>query len=233
MPITPSPYQLKFDLDLPEEESSVTLSAEEVQARKDIAQAMLENPATWPKNDEGKPEKPFWFEHYLRLSAGRWPFRVAVLVAWLRTPKKYRWPKSQDELADMLGLSSDRQFSVWRTKNPQIDAAVHEAWKDRVLDGLADSIDAMLQVAAIPNYKGRGDRELHFKMAEIISDRMVVDDNKTDLSKLSFSEKLRLAGLDNPEAMLKLKQELAKNQSTVEIYSEDEDDAIGSDTVQP
>src|SRR3990172_4333937 len=103
MPVTPSAHQLSFDLDLPEEEPGIgNLSAEEIQARKDVAKAMLENPATWPKGVDGKPEQPFWFEHYLKLSEGRWPFRVAVLIAWLRTPKRYRWPKTQMELADML-----------------------------------------------------------------------------------------------------------------------------------
>lgn len=224
MPITPPSHQLTFDLDLPEEEVSSSLSAEQIQARKDAARALLENPATWPKDETGKPVKPFWYEDYLKLSVGRWPFRVAVLIAWLKTPKKYRWPKTQDELADMLGMSSDRQFTVWRAKNPQIEAMVNEAWKNRILDGLTDSIDAMLEVAAIPDYKGRGDRELHFKMADILTDRMVVNDGSNiDLSKLSFAEKLKLAGVNSPDDLIALREKLMKETSTIEDYSEEDD----------
>lgn len=233
MPISAPPYQLKFDLDLPEEEASSSLSAEQIQARRDAARALLENPATWPKGSDGKPEKPFWFDHYLRLTVGRWPFRVAVLIAWLRTPKKYRWPKTQDELADMLGMSSDRQFAVWRAKNPQIEAMVNEAWKDRVLDGLNDSIEAMLEVAAIPDYKGKGDRELHFKMADILTERMVLNNaGNVDLNKLSFEEKLRMAGLDDPEALIAFRNKLMEG-STVEVYTEDAEDGSGNVSDQP
>lgn len=232
MPISQPVYQLKFDLDLPEEESTSALSGDEIQARRDVARAMLENPETWPKDNQGKPIKPFWYEYYIKLSVGRWPFRVAVMIAWMATPKKYRWPKTQDELADLLGMSSDRQFSVWRAKNPQINAMVNEAWKERALDRLSDSMEAMFEVAAMPDYKGRGDRELHFKIAEILSDKVILDNSgNVDLSKLSFAEKLRLAGLDNPEALLALKKQLKENAVT-ENYSEDASDDAGSDAVQ-
>src|SRR3990170_8326636 len=93
-------HQLSFDWDLPEEEPGSALSAEEIQLRKDVARAFIENPVTWPKDKDGKPEKPYWFDRYVTLSETNWPFRVAVLTAWLETPKKYRYPKTQDELAD-------------------------------------------------------------------------------------------------------------------------------------
>jgi hypothetical protein len=234
MPITSPSYQLSFDLDLPEEEltgDSAHLSPEEIQARKDVARAMLENPDMWPKVN-GKPEKPFWYEEYMKLSVGQWPFRVAVLIAWLGTPRKYRWPKTQAELADMLGMASDRQFSVWRARNPQIDAIANKAWRDRVLNHLSDSVDAMLEVASQPDYKGRGDRELHFKMAEILKDQLLLNSTgNIDLSKLSFEEKLRLAGLDKPEELVALKKKLIAEQSAVEDYSEEPD--VAGDTDQP
>lgn len=227
MPISLLAHQLSFDWDLPEEESSSVLSADEIQLRKDVARAFIENPDTWPKDDAGKPQKPFWFDRYVTLSETRWPFRVAVLAAWLETPKKYRWPKTQDALADMLGMSSDRQFTVWMAKNPQIKAMVHNAWQEKVLDHLNDSMEAMFEVAAIPDYKGRGDRDLHFKLAKILSDTLIVDTNgNIDLSKLSFAEKLKLAGLDNPDALLALKSELAKKQSTADD-EEGQDDGRG------
>lgn len=233
MPI-PIAHQLSFDWDLPEEDSNSALSAEEIQLRKDVARAFVENPSTWPKDSDGKPEKPYWFDRYLTLSEARWPFRVAILTAWLETPKKYRWPKTQDQLADMLGMSSDRQFTVWMAKNPQIKAMVHSAWKEKALDRLNDSMDAMYEVAATADYKGKGDRELHFKVAGILNDTVIVDKSgNVDLSKLSFEEKLRLAGLDNPEALIALRSELAKRRAEMErlsIEENEESDASISDT---
>ncbi|MBI5964923.1 MAG: hypothetical protein HY863_15700 [Chloroflexi bacterium] len=229
MPISVPVYQLKFDLDLPEEDLNSALSPEDIQLRKDLARAFVENPETWEKDTNGKPVKPYWFDRYVTLSENRWPFRVAVLIAWLETPKKYRVPKTQDELADLLGMSSDRQFTVWIAKNPQIKAMVHEAWKERALDRINDSMEAMFEVAATPDYKGRGDRELHFKVAEILSDKVILDNSgNVDLNKLSFAEKLRLAGLDNPEALLALRKKLAEQQAVVENFTEEPD--VNSDT---
>lgn len=217
----PRPAQMTFEWDLPEDDPSSALSAEEIQLRKDLAKAFIENPETWEKDEEGKPIKPAWFETYVRLhEASHWPFRVAVLTAWLDTPRKYRWPKTQDALADMLGLTSDRQFSVWMAKNPQIKAFVHSTWQEKALDRLSDTMEAMFTVAATPDYKGRGDRELHLKLAKVLSDVVVFDKTgNVDLSNLSFDEKLRLAGLDNPEALIALREELAKRRTEIESLS--------------
>lgn len=229
------PNQLKFEWDLPEDESSSALSAEEIQFRKDLAEAFIRNPEHWEKDGEGKPIKPYWLDHAITLHEGkmRFPFRAAVLAAWLATPKKYRVPKTQDELADLLGLSSDRQFTIWMAKNPQIKAVAHTVWKERALDRVNDSMEAMFEVASRPDYKSKGDRELHFKVAEILSDKLVLDtQGKVDLSKLSFEEKLRLAGLDNAEALIQVREELAKRRAEMEHLSteEENDDASVSDT---
>lgn len=234
----PSPieHQLGFEWDLPEEESNSALSADEIQLRKDLAEAFIQNPAHWEKDAKGAPVPPYWLNQAITLHEGkmRFPFRVAVLTAWLCTPKKYRYPETQDKLANLLGLSSDRQFTVWMAKNPQIKAVVHSAWKENALDRLNDSMDAMYEVAAKPDYKGKGDRELHFKVAGILNDTVIVDKTgNVDLSKLSFEEKMRLAGLDNPEALIALRNELAKRRAEMERLSVEEDEesnAASSDT---
>lgn len=229
-------HQLGFEWDLPEEESGSVLSADEIQLRKDLAEAFIQNPAHWEKDAQGNPVPPYWLNQAITLHEGkmRFPFRAAVLTAWLCTPKKYRYPETQDQLADLLGLSSDRQFTVWMAKNPQIKAVVHSAWKENALDRLNDSMDAMYEVAAMPDYKGKGDRELHFKVAGILNDTVIVDKTgNVDLSKLSFEEKMRLAGLDNPEALIALRSELAKRRAEMErlsIEDDEESDASVSDT---
>jgi hypothetical protein len=216
------PNQLKFEWDLPEEEISSALSADEIQLRKDLAEAFIRNPGHWEKDAEGKPVPPYWLNQAITLHEGKmkFPFRAAVLAAWLCTPKKYRYPETQDQLAGLLGLSSDRQFTVWMAKNPQIKAVVHSAWKENALDRLNDSMEAMYTVAALADYKGKGDRELHFKVAGILNDTVIVDKSgNVDLSKLSFDEKLRLAGLDNPDALIALRAELAKRRTEMEALS--------------
>lgn len=232
-------YQLKLDLDLPEEDSGIgSLSAEEIHAREEAARRLFESGENWAKDADGKAIEPYNFDLYERMRAVRIPFRAAVLVMWLATPAKYRYPKTKKELADMLGLNSPRQFSVWMAKNPVLQNFVKEAWRVRALDRLSDSLDAMYTVAAEPDYKGKGDRELHFKLAGILSDKIDLNTNPsgTDLSKLSFEEKLKLAGLNNPDEILALKERFRKEQARVddvENFDADEDaikdgDASGS-----
>ena len=220
MPTTVT-HQLRFEWELPEEEVGSVLSTEEIQLRKDIAKAFIHNPDTWIRDGEtSKPIKPYWLDKSVELEEGnmRFPFRAAVLTAWLCVPKKYRLPKTQDELADMLGLSSDRMFTVWMARNPQIKAVVHASWNEKVLDHLNDSIDAMLEVAATPDYKGKGDRELHFKLAKILNDSIIVNNKgDVDLSKLSFDQKWEIAGLNDPAVQEKLKEELERRASVIDI----------------
>ena len=231
-----TPNQMKFEWDLPEDESSSSLGAEEIQLRKDLAEAFIRNPTHWEKDADGKPMPPYWLNQAITLHEGRlkFPFRAAVLAAWLCTPKKYRYPETQDKLAELLGLSSDRQFTVWMARNPQIKAIVHNAWKENALDRLNDSMDAMYTVAATPDYKGRGDRELHYRVAGILNDTVILDKTgNVDLSKLSFNEKLRLAGLDNPDALIALRTELAKRRAEMETLSAAAEDENEDDDAKP
>src|SRR5690349_7528095 len=109
MPISGPAYQLTFDLDLPEEETDPgALSADEIRTREEIARNKLESGESWITGGDGEKQEPLWWERYVMLRVGRWPFRVAALIAWLGTPKQYRWPKTQKELANLLGMSSDR-----------------------------------------------------------------------------------------------------------------------------
>jgi hypothetical protein len=221
MPISKPVYQLKLALDLPEDEagynSTAPPSPEDVRIRAEAARRALEGGVMWPKNPLGESEIPGWYEHYLKLVYGGWPWRVAVMIAWLATPKP-RWPSSQDELAkQVLGLTSDRQFSVWMAKNPAIAAQVQDVQFALVWDSLGEVLAAGIEVAKTRDYKGRGDREMIYKMAGILSDKVEAEifdkSGMADLSKLTFEEKLRLAGLDNPQALMALKAKLAQNES--------------------
>lgn len=206
MSIKPPDFQLRFDLELPEEQSKdAALTTEEVRIRSMAAKTRLESGETWTS---GKP--PVWMQEYYQLLAGGWDWRIACYIAWKATPKAYRWPANQEQLArDVLGLTSDRQISVWRAKNPAIDAMVQDVGASRVLDRVADAIEAMTEVASTPNYKGKGDRELMFRMAGLLKDEVEITDKTglPDLSKLTWEEKLKLAQLDTPDALEEFKKQ--------------------------
>jgi len=227
MPISPPAYQLKFDLDLPEEESNSALSAEEINLREEAARKAFENGESFPKDENGKPIAPYNLALYISMRIGRWPFRVAALIMWLATPRKYRWPKTQDELANLLGMGSDRQFSVWRSKNPSIDLMMAEAWKKNAVERLPDSLEAMYEVAATPDYKGKGDRELHYKLAEILQDHSTINLNAASgdaddvLKNIPFAKLLELAGVNTPERIAEFKAKIAR-EHTEQVRVEEE-----------
>jgi hypothetical protein len=191
---------------------------EEVRLRAETARQALEGGQVW---ENGK--RPAWYEQYMSLLVGGWDWRIAVYIAWAAQPKLYRWPKTQDELAQkVLGLTSDRQIVKWRMKNPAIQAMIQDVAAAAVFESLPDSFAAMAAVAARPDYKGRGDRELQFKLAGIISDKIEAEfKSGQDLSKLSWEEKLSLAGLDTPEALAAMKAKLARKPEPEEPAEEE------------
>lgn len=232
MTIDKPTYQLKLPLDLPEEEAGNSpLSVEEVRVRAETARAQLEGGKLWPVSEKGevgsgKGGAPDWFEEYLKLVGGGWPWRVAVYIAWLAQPKP-RWPKSQHELAtQVLGLTSDRQFSIWRAKNPAIDAMVEQARFGMVYDALGDIFAASISVASSHDYKGHHDRAMLYKMVGYLSDKIEADINNSgvDLAKLSFEEKLRLAKIDNAEEIIALRAKLAKRREEYSFEEEGEEE---------
>lgn len=225
MPIKQPDYQLKLTLDLPDEPLvGQVLSVEDVRLRFEVARRLLEGGDIWPRVD-GKTVKPAWFEQYLLLLAGGWDWKVAVLIAWMAQPKAYRWPKTQEELATkVLGLTNDRQISTWRAKNRAIDAMARDVAAASVLDALVDSFAAMNTVAAIPNYKSRGDRELQFKLAGLLSDggELKVTDGNLDevLKQMPFADILRGAGIDTADKLLAWREKWAKDLAAEKLSTE-------------
>lgn len=226
-----------LNLDLPEEESNSALSADEVRIREEVARKEFESGASWEIDSQGNKIAPYLFELYLSLRVGRWPFRVAALIMWLGTPKKHRYPKTQDQLANLLGMSSDRQFSVWRAKNPGIDAMVGEVWKKSAIERLPDSLEAMYTVAAQDNYKGKYDRELHFKLAGVLKDRSEIDLTSEGgnldevLKSIPFGKLLSLAGVDTPEKISEFKAKIEKDRKEQEALQALDTTQIFSDVL--
>jgi hypothetical protein len=224
-------YQLTFCLEGIEEavQDDLHLTMEEVQARSETAFSEMKS-LRIQDIETGQEIMPRWWGLFERLHQEGWPWRVATYIAWAAQPKKYRWPETQELLARMcLGLTSDRAISTWRKRNPRIDDVIAMVQTAVVFDGLPDSFQAMLTVASTEDYKGRGDRELHYKLAGILSDKLEVSKpDGGELSQLEFNELLRLAGVNTPEALVALRERLQSSlQQPIKQSVEDEDGQDG------
>ena len=99
--------QLALGLDLPEVELE-GVSPEIARQRSEAARQVVET--------DSRP----WLDDYFMLRDKGWPWRQAAYIAWASTPSDARNPKTQQELALQLGLTSDRAISTWRKRNPAI-----------------------------------------------------------------------------------------------------------------
>jgi|GEM_PF-869257 len=160
------------------------------------------------KDDAGKDMQiaPRWMDLYKRLLEGGWKWRVAVYIAWASQPKKYRQPATQEELATKcLGLNSDRAIATWRKKNPTIDETISMLQGSIIFDALPDALNAMVEVATEPDYKGHADRKLMFEMAQIYtpSSKITAElakklgKSKEDVTDLSDDDLREIAALAN------------------------------------
>jgi len=154
---------------------------------------------------------PRWMELYKRLVDGGWKWRVAVYIAWASQPKKYRWPDTQEELAiKCLGLTSDRAIATWRKKNTTIDETITMLQGAIIFDGLPDALNAMVEVASVPDYKGHQDRKLMFEMAEIY----------TPSSKITAEIAKKLANATPDDFAEQSDEELRRIENNVHIARE-------------
>ncbi len=155
MPLPKPLYQLPLALDLPEAEEGS--SKDQALVRAEAARRALE--ALF-----GKVGAPRWLDEYLELTRGGWPWRVAAYIAWASTPRTGREPKTQDELARLLGLNSDRSISTWRKRNPAIDEMVRAMQAVPLFKHRAEIFTALVAVAVRPEYKSHNDRKLALEL---------------------------------------------------------------------
>lgn len=117
-------------------------------------------------------QEPRWMGDYRRLREAGWPWRVACYIAWASSPRRDRRPRSQDELArEYLGLTSDRQITQWRKRNPLIMETITMLQAAPLLEHRRDIYDALVESALNPDYKGHQDRELALKLLGDYSDK--------------------------------------------------------------
>jgi len=154
--------QLAMSLDVAEIEVDKSApSYAEVLARSETAQKVLESGDH--KDSEGEP--PDWLESYFKLRQIGFSWRVATYIAWAASPKVLRWPENQVELAEkVLGLSSPRQITEWRKKDPRIDDAITMLQAAPLHEHRADIYKALVEVATDPDYKNHPDRKMALEM---------------------------------------------------------------------
>jgi hypothetical protein len=130
--------QIALDLDLPEVESD-GVSVEEARIRSEAGRKAL-------LILKGTQEQPAWFERFEMLIGGGWPWRQAVYIAWASMPKAGRKPETQDDLAkQVLGLTSDRAISTWRSKNAAIDTMIRVMQSAELWEYRADWFDNLVK----------------------------------------------------------------------------------------
>lgn len=152
-------------------EPDQTLSFEQVRRREAVAvttfqQKLKELILLTPEEREkqGYAGVPDFYEIYMDLLESGWPARIAAYIAWCSVPRARRYPKTQDELANLLGLTSDRQFTKWRRNNPALDALIARLQMEPLLKHRADVFDALVQSASTPDYKNQPDRKLFLEI---------------------------------------------------------------------
>lgn len=155
MPIETPDYDFQPKLFTLMEEDVELISVDEARLRNETARKAL----------GARDTLPGWYEEYLNLVNGGWPWRVAAYIAWAAAPRAGRWPETQERLAlDVLGLSSDRQIIKWRKNNPAITSLISTLQAAPMLKHRADVIDALIQAAKDPDYKSHQDRKLFLEI---------------------------------------------------------------------
>jgi len=125
--------QLTLGLDLPEVEIE-GVTPEVARQRSEAARRVVES---------GKPAP--WLDEYFALRDKGWPWRQAAYIAWASTPSDKRDPKTQQELAKQLGLTSDRAISTWRVKNAAMQTAIEILSQDKLWPHRADAYDNLIE----------------------------------------------------------------------------------------
>ena len=205
-------YQLQMELDGIEE--SIPPNDEQLTSEAALAalSALRVKEPNYIEGTDGKPIQigerevaPRWMDLYKRLVEGGWKWRVAVYIAWAAQTKKYRWPTTQEELAvQCLGLTTDRAIATWRKRNPSIDETISMLQGSIIFDSLPDALNAMVEVATEPDYKGHQDRKLMFEMAGVYTPsskitaemaKRLVNSSADDLEDLSDEELRRIENM--------------------------------------
>jgi len=168
---------------------------------------------------EKYPQAQPLFGPYYELRAQGWGWRQALYIAWKRLPAQARHPRTEGELAHLLGLRSARTIRKWRAKNPRIDQIVRESMLEAVLEGTAEILEAA-RVVALGDYKGHNDRKMLLEIGGVYKQKQDVTLTTTlTADQLEKAQKDAVVELDEWES----ERFDAAVAATMEFGDEDED----------
>lgn len=191
--------QLALNLVIDEVEGlAESVTPEEAARRSALAQQALEvRFGEVVKKGENEYPLVTWREDYEEIARHGWPWRVAAYIAWASSPRKYRWPKNQDELArEVLGLTSDRVITTWRKKNEAIDEMISLLQSAPLLKHRRDIYEALAESASRADHRSNPDRKLALEVLGDYIPHAKIDlrrDKVDDLSELSEEELEKIA----------------------------------------
>jgi len=136
-----------------------------------------------------------WMNDYFDLLGEGWSWRQAAYIVWASQPKFQRDPGTQAELAQEVGLASDRAIRTWREKNPAIDTRIHELTASALSKARAGVFAALIAAASNPSPRAATDRKLFFEMTGDYSRETTVriGELPDDMAEMSESELRALA----------------------------------------
>lgn len=93
-------------------------------------------------------------------------WQLAALAVWHAMPKRLREPRTETELAMLLGVDG-RVLRRWRTRHPElfVHSAEQSAFNRLLRDVLPDVLDASVRCAVEDGAQGHQDRKLLLEMA--------------------------------------------------------------------
>jgi hypothetical protein len=94
----------------------------------------------------------------------RWGWRKAAYIAWSSTPKTKREPKTLEELARLLGLSSAGTIRNWRRKDAGIAERIAELPRQFLAERVPDVMEALGRVASWADPRAHPDRRMFLEM---------------------------------------------------------------------
>lgn len=87
-----------------------------------------------------------WYAEYVELSRA-YPWRLAAYMAWAASPVVGRRPGTQWELAQAIGLKTDRTIRQWKEKDPQIEQVIAQLQAAPLWRHRRDLYEALVKAA--------------------------------------------------------------------------------------
>lgn len=131
-----------------------------------------------------------WQELYHELCRQGWRWQKAAFMAWRAAPRRYRKPRTQEELAKLLGYAGDKVFRIWLKKPEQGPLMLQVIGQARQIIfelNLAD-VDHVTIERAVSVDSTVAERKLFYDLLERLHSQAGEPDLSDDYSDLSDEE---------------------------------------------